>query len=934
MYIMRQSIEKLSQYYILFTVVFVLLLCCVSAKGSQIGYDSEKVSQFDLEFDNQGISSLKRKNDIYNTNYIFKGEQLGDVVVRFRQSDGRWTTLSTKLMAQKNKLKAKLNNKKFITTTARKGVKLKVIFLLEGKRLIWNIVLKNNNPYPVQIGDVALPLPMNNNWSWEKKVTYTRRVIRHSTASGNNSFLFWMRADTKGPYLLMTPIGDTHLEYYDDSTTNEKGHSFYTVYVHSLAQRKVIKQHGGNWRQPHTGVMLRPSGRRGDYWKAGFKLQWAINYKAVRKELYEDGLFNIRTIPGMTVPIELPVKIALKNKFPIHKVKAEFPKSTSVHYVRKTNDGYHIYKIKFNKLGENKLTVEYGSQRKFYLQYFITQPIATLIKKRARFLVNREQIRNSGKWYEGLFSDWSMKNEWLLKPDNLHNIPQGRQYMISSDDPALGRVAFLAKKNVIYPVQKQVRALDYYISKFVWGGLQMTKKEAYPYAIYGIPNWKVNRESSDPGLGGRTHIWRIYDYPHVVQMYLSMYRIARYYPGIKTKLTADEYLRRAYNTAVDFYTIPKEVKGWSAYKVGCYDEVAILGVIHELKKDRQSIKARRLLHFWEQKVSKFVNGNVDLFASEYPFDTTNFESTGAFARYAMSVAGRPQKKGDLLRLNVSKKKAQNFMEKQVNFNVGSRGWLEKAYYLYGSDYRGGENDHYMLSYMAQMGGESLLDYSLYFSPDPYKYLRLSYGSLLSSWALMNTGTKQSNYGFWYPGKINDGGAGGGFEPLAFTTTWLGQSQGRGPWYYGSEIDLGFTGYLRASAMILADDPVFGMTAFGGVLKKEGNDYKIIPKDGVRRRLHLLWDHQKVHLTLKYACFEADKPIIASHSFDNISFYLADPGQSPHPGLLLIKGLPKGKYSIMVNRKTVSTFNSDSSKKMKITFPVEPVFQRVEISRRD
>ena len=38
-------------------------------------------------------------------------------------------------------------------------------------------------------------------------------------------------------------------------------------------------------------------------------------------------------------------------------------------------------------------------------------------------------------------------------------------------------------------------------------------------------------------------------------------------------------------------------------------------------------------------------------------------------------------------------------------------------------------------------------------------LRLGYGSLLSSYALMNTGDEASNYGYWFSGKENDGAAG-------------------------------------------------------------------------------------------------------------------------------------------------------------------------------
>jgi hypothetical protein len=117
--------------------------------------------------------------------------------------------------------------------------------------------------------------------------------------------------------------------------------------------------------------------------------------------------------------------------------------------------------------------------------------------------------------------------------------------------------------------------------------------------------------------------------------------------------------------------------------------------------------------------------------------------------------------------------------------------------------------------MSQMGGWAVLDYALNVARDPSPYLRLGYASYLSAWALMNTGTPQSNYGYWYPGEANDGAAGGGFEPASYGRTWLGQPHHRGSWNFSSEIDLGYCGALRTAATVLADDPIFGRFCFGG-----------------------------------------------------------------------------------------------------------------------
>ena len=51
-------------------------------------------------------------------------------------------------------------------------------------------------------------------------------------------------------------------------------------------------------------------------------------------------------------------------------------------------------------------------------------------------------------------------------------------------------------------------------------------------------------------------------------------------------------------------------------------------------------EAQQLREQWDKKVNFFAGGKADLFESEYPFDSTGFESTHAIARYAVKHAER------------------------------------------------------------------------------------------------------------------------------------------------------------------------------------------------------------------------------------------------------------------------------------------------------
>jgi hypothetical protein len=254
----------------------------------------------------------------------------------------------------------------------------------------------------------------------------------------------------------------------------------------------------------------------------------------------------------MTVPDDLAARVAVRTRTRIASVEPEFPADTEVQDLGERVGGWRLLEVRFGRLGENLLSLRRDDGRCIRLEFFVTEPLETLVKKRARFIA-RCQHRDPARWYDGLITDWNMRDRVLPSPDDLDRIPEGRRYAVTCDDPGLCKPAFLAAKNAEFPDLWEIEALEYYADRFLWGGLQRTDRETYPHGVYGIQDWKRNRESADEGAKGKLHIWRIYDYPHVVMLYLHMARIARSYPEIRMRLPADEYLRRAHGTAMAFY---------------------------------------------------------------------------------------------------------------------------------------------------------------------------------------------------------------------------------------------------------------------------------------------------------------------------------------------------------------------------------------------
>jgi hypothetical protein len=784
-------------------------------------------------------------------------------------------------------------------------------FRLEGDSLVWTIDVHNQTSQPLEIADLGLALPLNTDYVPDKTETYTKRVIRHSFIGGDGSYIFWMRCNGIGPYLVMVPESRAHLEYFDQEEDRS-----YTAYVHSAGRAEELLKKGGKWRLPNTHVTLAPKGKSGDALSYSFKFRWANNYAAVREVLYEESGFDVNVVPGMTVPTDLPTMFSLRTKNHISKIVAEHPESTAIKPASKKGADTYIYSVKFSRLGENMLRVNYGDGKYLPLDFFVTEPLETLYKKRAHFLMTHEQWNDPKRWYNGLYSQWDMKRQVLRSPDDLDGL---QSYAVACDDPALGKAPYLAAKNVFFPEQDEIASVENYIQHYVWGGLQQTDNEPYPYGIYGIPNWKVNRDSPQDNQRGKKHLWRIYDYPHVILLYYNMYLIAKDYPGMVHYLDADGYLQRAYGTAMAFFTVPMEIVKWSAYETGTYNELVIPDLIRALEQNGRKGDADKLREHWEKKAEFFINKKPDLFQSEYPFDSTGFESTHALAKYAVARLQDPS--ATEFRKAVQPADADEFLEEQMRLNIAARG-TEPAYYWLGSDDRASGNTAYTLSYMSQMGGWAIEDYALNFAKDPTDYLRLGYQSYLSSWALLNSGTPESNYGYWFPGKENDGGAGGGFEPRPWGRAWLGNKEmGRGSWWYSGEIDLGFSGALRTAATMVTDDPVFGLYAYGGELKHSTATISVIPRDGLRDRFDIVRGNIRFQMTLNRDGFAKERPVVFSDSLDRITFAIENRSSDTHKSVLSITGLPSGKYAVTLNGKMLQHLETGALLTQDLPIPI-------------
>lgn len=815
---------KISKYiYVAVVAIFWGTIC---------GYAITPILKVDAK--GRGVASLTYSEGNGVQNYLNKNDYLGNLSVRYVISgkvyDVKLADCSSKVIDND------LHHIKVFWQLPG-SVKLYQTFTAVGSEIDWNISFSNDNSQNVEFTDLKVHIPIGDR---NEALPAKDNLAKHVFLNGHSSFVYWLPYKGQGNVLLMTLGKGTSLEYKD------LGDDYY---IHS---KTSVDRINDTWQFPSTSKVVAP----GKSYTVGFNFSLVNSYMDVQKRLYDKGYVVAKIVPGMVVSSDMKVRCALACKERIKTLSPEHPQQVQIIDKGRFNKK-QLYDFRFSHLGEQMIVVEYGQGKTCYLNFYVTEPLEEVVKKRAHFITSHQQHRDSTKWYNGLYSLWDMENKVLLSPDSIGELPY--PYMVGgSDDPSNCKALYLSEKNVAYPDKDEIASLEYYEKNFVWGKLQRTDKELpYPYGIYGCDNWHELRSGAlgdyNSGGSGKERMWRTYDYPTHFTIYYNLYRIAKDYPYLVSYLDAKGYLERAYRTAMAYFEVPYNIfmgkqwaiKGWSdwAYKLGNFHERYLLDIIKALKQEGRFHAAEKLRKEWEKKVLYMIYDNPWPFGSEMFVDRTAYESSYYVAEYAKQNKLVPQEqlwydkneqKWHTYK-TLDPAKADSFMKNQLDGNLAIRGLYEYDYNHLGTAWSGGKDD---LDYMSQMGGVALLDYAFRFADASEKYVNWGYNSLLSSWALVNTGTENTNYGYWFPGKINDGAAGWVYSPYQHSYLWDLKSvkQKRGPLRYDGEIDHGLTGGIHGASIYLLKDSDLGLVAYGGnaEMDKKGN-VSIVPYDGIRRQ---------------------------------------------------------------------------------------------------
>ena len=137
--------------------------------------------------------------------------------------------------------------------------------------------------------------------------------------------------------------------------------------------------------------------------------------------------------------------------------------------------------------------------------------------------------------------------------------------------------------------------------------------------------------------------------------------------------------------------------------------------------------------------------------------------------------------------------------------------------------------------------------------------------------------------------------------------------------------------LRSASTIVADDPVFGRFCFGGEMRVEKDSLQIIPRDGVRKRLHLRTGGQQIDFELSGARFAKEQPIQWFIDRQRFTLTLETEASAGPEVQLSIAGLPAHSYKIICGQET-QEFHPNETKPLRLRIPAGSSTAGVEIIR--
>jgi hypothetical protein len=846
----------------------------------------EMIVEFDVRYGS--ISSITRKNDPFETNYI--GNEIN--IPGVDPSDSRWTgdVVSTVWQLNTDDWKnARINlndvfrmSGKWRRELTGKSGDVRRIRLAdntlsvryegassndEGIRsysllmsfkpgpkssLLWDIEIGNTTGRALEIGELGFPLMVNDDYDelyiehatetklstvnnidfgktpLRQKLIHEQKVLVHHFVAGHSSYALVQRPLGDAPFLLVHPTMGTSFEcvYKEPKAT-------FAAQVRGWGGPDILAMHSwatknlrGWSRNPWVNGHTSLILQPGE--KKKFQLRFAFipSYEAIRDELYEAGNLGIRVIPSMVVQADTDVLVELKTKSDIDGIDL-LSDNITVKETKKAQDKV-LLTLSFKGRGQKSLKLNYGEGRWTNLHFYCIEDIEGLLNARGQFVVDRQFYSNPQDPYH--------RHHCFLPFD--HRI--GSMFLDAdevweaggSDESGFSEPLFLAEKNVYLPSRKEVETLETYVADCLFKYIQNPETYEVRASLY----WKDRYPSSEWGAWTEARseaTWRSYNYVHPANIYHALYRIGKNY-GLLTRKSADEYLRMSYRTCMKWFATGP----WR--HVGLMEGSNAINILNDIKKEGWNEEYNNLHQQMMECNDEFLRDPYP-YSSELVIDQTAHEQVYFFTRFF----GNHEKN-----------------EKTIQVLKALRGGNQPVWFRYGNDKR----RDVCCWYNASLNGMALLKaYEDHGDPDA---LIKGYAGVMSVMANVLPDGMGYNFFICTPGVFDHE------PPRTFES-------GSGLW-----------GFLQSSKSYVVKDPTFGEVGFGCRVEATKRALIVYPQDGLRKRLRFV----DAGLDIEVMPGQIKKASLGRGKL-GLTLELSDPSGLAKKSNISVSGLPSGNYKV-------------------------------------
>jgi Family of unknown function (DUF5695) len=717
----------------------------------------------------------------------------------------------------------------------------------EDGKVYFNCTLTNDTEKNYEVGGLGVAMIFNQvfrNNSLDE--SHTNCVFLDPYIGKDAGYLQCIRLNGRKPVLIVLPELHAGFEAYrplhDDGTrTDVDVEGFYEWTILSKAYQEKTWRGVSQWNEG-TSIKIMP----GETFGFSLKFITADAESQIKEVLVNEGLPVVESFPGYVLFGQQPAKLVLTSKSTFKDISVEPKGALSIDY-----DGNElIVKALGLHQGNVRVQVSYADGRKQTINYYVTDTPRELLERLSKFHVEKQ-------WID--FDDpYGRKHSFITYDrENSEMVLESSKPFISglSDEPGAGPNLLMAVKNLMMPNAVEIKLLEQYVDKVLWGRLQNKDYSVNASLYYGPEDTHWNKER------GLT-TWRAYNYPHQAVIYWVMYRLARNYDGLVTAHSWEWYLEQSYKTVMAMKDFCGEDKFLYLEQYGLMVGSAHVWILEDLKAEGWQKQATAYEEYMRYRYNIWASLQYP-YGSEMPWDSTGQEEVYSWCTYFGDEKKAIQTVRGILAYTPNiphwgyNGSGRRYFDSLV---YGKKGVISREFHHYG----------------ASLNAIPIIDHCVTRSRD---LLHLQLGYAASTGVLCNIDKEGfGSMAFLADPAIMD------FEP------------------YTSDYGQAFYGYVHLAGQYVINDSQQGWLSFGGSCEVKQNEVIFSPEDAFQKRFFMI--NQGVSIKMQTGSVDQiiycpDQQIITIRFADNFEKRVAKGYRLQLEGCKPIDDVPfiRGAYTL-------------------------------------